>query len=246
MVKHVLVCALCVCVVASTGCAELKKLRSENANLQRQLEEAQRSLETYKQSQQALEAQNQALRASLTQGQAETAQMAAIIADLKKEQEARDAEKARLKKLVDQLAGFNFVERDEGNFISMESDILFESGRAELTEASKQSLDKLVGYLKEQSALKIRIDGHTDGVPIKVSGWKDNYHLAAMRAHAVMVHLLGKGIPAGRMYIAGFGPNRPMVEPSRPEEPMEQNRRVEIFLVPADGGSIREILEGIS
>ena len=89
----------------------------------------------------------------------------------------------------------------------------------------------------------IRVDGHSDGEPIKHSQWKDNYHLSAMRAHAVMQYLASQGVPAQNMYIVGFGPNRPLVEPVEPEAPMPKNRRVEILLVPQAQRSIEQILE---
>ena len=77
----------------------------------------------------------------------------------------------------------------------------------------------------------LRVDGHTDNVPIKVSGWKDNFHLSAMRAHTVLKALVGEGISSERIFLAGFGLHRPQVS-NDTREGRQQNRRVEILIVP--------------
>ena len=59
-----------------------------------------------------------------------------------------------------------------------------------------------------------------------------------------MRHLVSSGVDPARMYVAGFGPNRPRVEPEPADEAMAANRRVEILLVPRGARSVTEILQG--
>ena len=130
-----------------------------------------------------------------------------------------------------------------GKAIKYEDEGKSESFVIKVLDKAKKSLDSIAQYLKDQTTQQIRIDGHTDGVPIKFSGWMDNYHLSAMRAHAVMKYLKARGISDERMYIAGFGANRPMVQPKKKTDPVGKNRRVEILLVAETGGNIEEILK---
>jgi chemotaxis protein MotB len=149
---------------------------------------------------------------------------------------------------VRKVSGMSIEERPEGNFIVIENSILFESGEIELSDPARQTLSNtVVGYLqdrlREHPEQQIRIDGHTDGEPISASGWKSNYHLAAMRAHSVMAYLASQGIPTSNMYIVGFGPNSPRVEPPEPTAPVAENRRVEILVAPRRAEGIEERLQ---
>jgi chemotaxis protein MotB len=243
MLKRVCVLLLAVIAVSLTGCAEMRQLRRQNEALTDQVNRYKDERATLLDNIEALEAQRESLQGRLADTQREAERMADVVAELRQEQSQLQRQRAELQKLVQGLSGISVETRREGNFIIVENEILFELGKADLTEAAMAALDDVAEYLAQKPDLRIRVDGHTDGVPITHSVWEDNYHLSAMRAHAVMGYLVDKGVDPGRMHIAGFGPNTPLVEPADPTEPVAENRRVEILVVPEGGRSIGEILE---
>lgn len=108
---------------------------------------------------------------------------------------------------------------------SVESDLLFDSGKTTLKSNAKKSLDAVANVLKTQFAGKpIRVAGHTDTDPIKKSGFKSNYHLGFERAYAVREYLLSKGVSAKNVSLASYGPDIPMS--TKPK-----SRRVEIVVI---------------
>ncbi len=242
MLKRTVLSVFAVSLVGLVGCTG--RLTRENQGLQDQIAALQQKQDALLRENDVLKAHAAELEGNLTEAQKEASQMSQLASELRSEQAKLQNQRTELEKLVKNLSGITIERRSEGNFIVMESEILFASGKAELNEGAKASLDQIAGYMLEKKDLQIRVDGHTDGVPIKLSGWEDNYHLAAMRAHAVMRYLADKGVSPDRMYIVGFGPNRPLAKPETPTAPMDQNRRVEILLVPQGIRSIGEILEG--
>ena len=241
MTKRVLVVCLCVCIVASTGCAELNRLRKQNAGLQQQLAAAKDSENKAIRERDSILGARGKLQTDYDAALARSTQLDQLVAELQRAQVQLDAQNKELQAMLGDIA--KVEQRDGSNVIVMKSDILFESGKADLSGTAKQSLTKVAQYLVEHPDLPVRIDGHTDAVPIRVSGWKDNYHLAVVRAHAVMSYLVDQGVSAERVYICGFGPNQPRVQPETPQAPTAENRRVEIFLVPPANRSPSEILK---
>jgi len=77
-----------------------------------------------------------------------------------------------------------------------------------------------------------RIEGHTDKVPIKRSGWKSNWELSTARALSVL-HYLEKdeGISPERLSAIGYGEYRPVAS-NDSRDGRKQNRRVEIVILP--------------
>lgn len=248
MAKRIMLVALGICLAASGGCANLHKvfcpkLSRQNESLLAQVESLQAERDALLEEKQALRADRGALESELADAKSEGRRMSQLVGELKGEQERLERQTQELRSLLGDFYGISVEARAEGTFIIMESEILFAPGKAELTEEASASLNKVAEYLLANPDLPIRIDGHTDGVPVKVSPWEDNYHLGAMRAHAVMRYLLDKGVAADRAHIVGFGPNRPRVPPGEPTEPVAENRRVEILLLPEGVRSISEILE---
>lgn len=93
---------------------------------------------------------------------------------------------------------------------TVNSDVLFDSGKTTLKASAKKSLDSVMSVLSSQySGWMIRVEGHTDSDPIKKSGYKSNYHLGFERALAVREYLISKGVPQNRIALASFGPDQP-------------------------------------
>jgi chemotaxis protein MotB len=243
MLKKMLVVALAVSLFGITGCPELKTLRQQNANLKTQLAESQQALNDANSSLTTVTTMRDKYKDQLALAQSESGRMSGVIKQLQDQQASVEKQRADLAALVKEYAGINVEERGEGNFIVMENEILFDPGKIELKDKAKAALDKVANYLVNNPGVPVRIDGHSDAVPIHFSQWQDNYELSAMRAHSVMKYLISKGVEPERMYIVGFGPNRPRVQPPQPEAPMAANRRVEILLVPQGARSVSDILK---
>ena len=92
---------------------------------------------------------------------------------------------------------------------TVESDVLFDPGKATLKTSAKRSLDAVAQILNSTySGRSIRVAGHTDTDPIRKSGYKSNYHLGFERAYAVREYLISRGVAPGRVAIASYGPDR--------------------------------------
>ena len=226
------------------GCGELRQLRRENSALKASVQTAQSDNQRLRTNAGLLQQESADLTAKLTAAKVSETDLTKLLDSLKAEQEAKQKQVAELQAMVQGITGMHAEEGLEGTFIRMENQILFAAGQAELTPEAQQTLDAtLVAYLKQHAGQKIRIDGHTDGQPIKVSSQLDNWELAAKRANAVRRYLASQGVPEEDMNIVGFGPNKPRVAPPSQTADVPDNRRVEILIVPPAGKSMEEILQ---
>src|SRR5262245_18646645 len=125
--------------------------------------------------------------------------------------------------------------RRDGLVITLSGSLLFESGKAELRPEAADILNRLANLL-EPTEGKIRIEGHTDNIPIATPAIPSNWELSSYRAAAVLRYLTETvGLPAERFEAAGFAEHRPLV-PNDTRENRAKNRRVEIILVAARTG----------
>ncbi len=76
---------------------------------------------------------------------------------------------------------------------------------------------------------EVRVEGHTDDVPIHTARFPSNWDLSAARAVAVARYFQSAGLPADRLAATGYGENRPVATNDTPEG-RTANRRVEILL----------------
>jgi OmpA-OmpF porin, OOP family len=103
--------------------------------------------------------------------------------------------------------------------------LYFEAGKTELAESSKAELQRMLAALGKRAAAEVVVVGHTDRVgPVKV-----NDEFSLMRAFVVRELLLGAGVPAAVISVAGRGEREPLV-PTEDEVAEPRNRRVEIRL----------------
>ena len=121
----------------------------------------------------------------------------------------------------------------KGLVITIVGDVLFDSGKAKIRPESYPILDKVATVLKENvPGLNVGIEGHTDNVPIKFSGWKSNWELSTTRALSVLHYLVEeKNIFPERVSALGYGEYRPVASNSTKED-RQLNRRVEIVILP--------------
>lgn len=134
-------------------------------------------------------------------------------------------------------------QQDRGIVVTFIAEVLFDSGKAKIKEEGLQSLNKVASVLKNVDN-DISIEGHTDNVPIKYSGWKSNWELSTARALSVLHYLVNKkGLNPQRVSATGCGEYRPIAN-NRTAKGRQKNRRVEIIIKPhlvrSGGGSAQQ------
>jgi len=140
----------------------------------------------------------------------------------------------KLAALSERNAGLHF---DPATGVSkLDTDILFDSGEAELKRGADEVLAEMVRVLQspEGADLKVVVAGHTDnrriaGRPTREK-YPNNFHLSAARALAVADALRAAGLEENRLGIAGFGAHQPVAPNVTPED-RRKNRRVELFVM---------------
>lgn len=114
--------------------------------------------------------------------------------------------------------------------------ILFDSGRAEVKPEGLDVLKRVVGILKDVTDKTIRIEGHTDNVPIGgalAKRYPTNWELSAARAINVTRYLESEGIDPALLSAAAFGEHQPVADNETPEG-RAKNRRIAIILLPKE------------
>lgn len=122
-----------------------------------------------------------------------------------------------------------------GLIITMANDILFDSGKGKIKKDAYPTLNKIAAVLNETvPGRDIGVEGHTDNVPIKHSGWKSNWELSSSRATNVLHYLVDEaGVRPERLSAIGYGEYRPM-DSNDTKSGRARNRRVEIIILPKD------------
>ena len=122
-----------------------------------------------------------------------------------------------------------------GDRFVLQSEIFFDTGRADLKPEGRAELDKVAAAIVElesqipaEIAWILRVDGHTDVRPI-IGQFKSNWDLSAERAISVVQYLVGKGVKPSRLVAAGFGEFQP-IDSGTTEDAYRRNRRIEFKL----------------
>jgi len=137
------------------------------------------------------------------------------------------------------------IEYEDGVSISgdrfiFSSEILFESGKAELSSKGKEQIikiAKLIGSISDKIPKNIdwilRVDGHTDDKPIRGGEFANNWELSQARALSVVLYMQEMqeflNVPANRLAATGFGEYQPLSTIDS-EKARALNRRIEIKL----------------
>lgn len=193
-----------------------------------------------------LEARLEGSEAALTGLQAEKSALAAERDALSTDLKAKEEELAKLKATYDSLNEKLTAEIADGSIkltqtgeriqVDLVDRILFDSGKAEVTEKGREVLSRLGAAIANVENKLIQVSGHTDDSPI-VNDLKEtyptNWELSAARAVNVVRHLSEKGgVPSKRLVAAGYGQFHP-VSHNRDHAGRARNRRIEILLTPA-------------
>lgn len=123
-----------------------------------------------------------------------------------------------------------------GDRFVLQSEVFFDTGRADLKPEGRAELDKVadaVVQLESQIPANIpwvlRVDGHTDARPITTGQFKSNWDLSAARALSVVKYLIEKQVDPTRLVAAGFGQFEP-IDTGTTEDAYRRNRRIEFKL----------------
>lgn len=140
-----------------------------------------------------------------------------------------------IKQKLDKFALDNGIEaklvssiEERGLVISIQDTLLFASGSAEITPRAREILDKINNVLAS-SPNYIKVEGHTDNLPINTARFPSNWELSVLRATNV-VHIMQEKIPAEQLSAAGYGEYRPVASNSS-ETGRTKNRRVDLVIL---------------
>ncbi len=123
---------------------------------------------------------------------------------------------------------FNIYNDSRGVVLSFKTNILFDSGKADIKPGILPIL-KRIGEIIETTSNDILIIGHTDNVPIHNDKYRSNWELSFFRGLSLSNHFIQESkIPAERFCVGGAGDSRPRY-PNTTEDNREKNRRVEII-----------------
>ena len=138
----------------------------------------------------------------------------------------------RLREVLGQRRGIRVV----GDRFVFQSEVLFGSGSDRLEVEGQAQIAQLAATLVEISKQipaeinwVMRVDGHTDSVPISTPQFPSNWELSSARAIAVVKFLIEQGVPANRLAATGFGEFQPL-DPRTGEIANRRNRRIEFKL----------------
>jgi len=121
-----------------------------------------------------------------------------------------------------------------GDRFVFQSEVLFASGDATLSESGSGDLDKFA-MVYQQLAARLppdlpvinEVQGHTDRAPIRSGRFPSNWELSTARAQQVVNYLIQQGIPPQRLAAVGMGEYHPL-DPADTPEAYRRNRRIEL------------------
>ena len=138
----------------------------------------------------------------------------------------------RLREVLGDHPGIRVV----GDRFVFQSEVLFASASAELNPEGEAQIARLATTLTEigKKIPKdinwiLRVDGHTDRVPIQTPIFPSNWELSTARAISVVKFLVNHGVPADRLAATGFGEHQPL-DPRQNQAGYSRNRRIELKL----------------
>ena len=149
--------------------------------------------------------------------------------DVDGEESKYDKIKTRLSEQIDQ--GLVEIERDGDKVIlRLGQQDSFDSGRAEI-KATFESTLKTVGDALNDVGGLVKIEGHTDDVPVGFSSrYRSNWDLSSARSAAVADYIIGSTeLEPGNVSVAGFADSRP-IDSNSTSEGRARNRRIEVIV----------------
>lgn len=220
-----------------------KKAEAEDA-MQAEIDAMDQRLTAMEKQRKSLQAELDGARATVSMYEDETGGLAEAlevtkqdIEDLRKERAAAMRRLREYRELAKRLAtmirsGQLAVKiRNAKMVIELPNAVLFDPGKTEIKENGRAALTSLADVLQTVDGRTFLVTGHTDNVPIKVSGFESNWDLSTARAVRVLRFLQDAGVEPQELAAAGFGEYDPIAS-NETEKGRAQNRRTEIVLMP--------------
>jgi chemotaxis protein MotB len=139
-----------------------------------------------------------------------------------------------LPKSTEDHRGISILRDERGLVIRILDKAFFDEGKAELRVNAQEALRRLVPIIRD-SGMPVRIEGHTDNVPINTGEFKSNWELSVRRATEVVRHLIERyDFPPRKISASGYGEYQPLARNDTAEN-RALNRRIEIILLNASG-----------
>jgi len=113
--------------------------------------------------------------------------------------------------------------------IRLADHLLFPSASAEL-QPEARDLMQVVADVLQTVPNAVRVEGHTDNVPVGTAAYPTNWELSSARATAVLRSLVDAGVAPTRLSAAGYAEFRPVASNATPEG-RAQNRRADIVII---------------
>ena len=210
--------------ISARALAQVEVLNQQIAALRRQLAAIEQTLD-------AAEKKDKDLQSQITElGQRLNLALAARVNELKRYQSDFFG---KLREILGNRSDVRVV----GDRFVLQSEVFFDTGKADLKPEGRLELEKVAGALLELEkqiptdiAWVLRVDGHTDVRQIAAGGaFKSNWDLSAARAISVVQYLVGKGVSPQRLVAAGFGEFQP-IDLGKTEDAYKRNRRIEFKL----------------
>ncbi|MGE3856434.1 MAG: OmpA family protein [Dehalococcoidia bacterium] len=129
------------------------------------------------------------------------------------------------------LAGKILVSKDDDHItIRLSDNLVFASASADIRDDAKPLL-KIVADALRDNKNEVRVEGHTDNIPVVTERYPSNWELSSARATSVLRYLTEQlGVDASRISAAGYGPNKPIANNLTPEG-RALNRRADVVIL---------------
>jgi chemotaxis protein MotB len=118
---------------------------------------------------------------------------------------------------------------EKGIAIKIADPIGFDLGKAEIRPEFMALLGEITGSLQNLPENYIRVEGHTDNIPIRTAQFPSNWELSAARALNVVKFFARHGFDPSRLSAVGYGEYRPIAS-NQTAEGRQRNRRIEIYV----------------
>ncbi|MCX5835155.1 MAG: OmpA family protein [Deltaproteobacteria bacterium] len=238
--KSFWLCVAVIFVLAAQGCMVAESTYTKKVE---ETESLNRQIGALEQVNKELKGENQGLKANVDELTKQVAEQKQRVADLEmikeqKVQEVSSEYNSMIDKMKAEIAqGQVTITELKGKLtVNMVEAVLFDSGKAEVKKEGLAVLQKVIDVLKEIKDKVIRVEGHTDNVPIAgglARVYPTNWELSAARAINVTRFLQAQGIDPANLSTAAYGEFKPVAD-NETKEGRAKNRRIEIVLVPKD------------
>ncbi|TGE39961.1 flagellar motor protein [Desulfosporosinus fructosivorans] len=141
-----------------------------------------------------------------------------------------------IKAKLDKFAADNGIQttlvtsiEERGLVVSIQETLLFESGSADITARARDILEK-VSTVLAAAPNQIKVEGHTDNLPIRTPQFPSNWELSVIRSTNVVQILQRDGIPPSRLSATGYGEYRP-ISSNDTDAGRGKNRRIDLIIL---------------